>query len=540
MIDSSQEHVMRQKNTWISLTAAVAAAVPAVSAHATDWLQFGYDQAHSGYNVEERGYPVASTTTAQWQVPVHALGSASAIPSDSTPVYVSNVNTASGVKDLLFLVTQNGTLVAFAANDGAVVWSKRPTPASNSNLTTGSPAVDPNLQYVYAYGLDGKVHKYQVGDGTEIVTGGWPQISTLKPDVEKGASALSFSTAPAGSNYLYVPTNGYVGDAGDYQGHVTTIDLTTGSQNIFNTQCSNLFMHFVKNGTARTNDCNLGTSTNPGGPAGRDGQMSGIWGRPGVVYDSLTNRIYLATGNGLFDANMAGGYEWGDSVLALKRDGTGSGLGMPVDSFTPSTFSNLYKVDADLGSTSPAILPSTSNTYPHLAVQSGKDACVRLLNLDDLSGSHGPGHAGNEINAATSCTTDAAGGQVRTQPAVWVNPVDGSTWFYLATDGNLFGYRLVYDGSGKPSLSRSWTFTNAAGTSPVVANGVVYYTSNNGSSNNTLRGVNALTGVQIWSATIGAIKWQSPIVVNGHLYVTDNGAQLWAFALDGVFKAAFE
>jgi len=73
-----------------------------------------------------------------------------------------------------------------------------------------------------------------------------------------------------------------------------------------------------------------------------------------------------------------------------------------------------------------------------------------------------------------------------------------------------------------------------------VANGVVYYTSNKGSSNNTLRGVNALTGAQIWSATIGAIKWQSPIVVNGHLYITDNASQLWSFALEGIFKGGFE
>ena len=125
--------------------------------------------------------------------------------------------------------------------------------------------------------------------------------------------------------------------------------------------------------------------------------------------------------------------------------------------------------------------------------------------------------------------------QIRTQPAVWIaTSADGSTWFFLATDANLFGYHVVFNGSGKPSLSRDWTF-NAAGTSPVVANGVVYYT-----SDSTLRGVNALTGIQVWSAAIGGIKWQSPIVVDGHLYITDNASQLWSFALEGIFKAGFE
>ena len=516
-------------------------ALGAVDAQAADWLQFGYDQAHSGFNVEEKGYPTAGTITAQWQVSVHAFGSGTALASNSTPAYLSHVNTAAGTKDLLFLVTQNGTLIAFDASNGAVLWSRQPTSASGANHpTSGSPAIDPNHQYVYAYGLDGHVHKYIVGDGTEIVVGGWPQISTLKPDVEKAAAALSFSTPPGGTSFLYAPTNGFGGDLGDYQGHVTTINLTTGAQKVYNTQCSNLFTHFVENGTARVNDCNLGTSINPGGPAGRDGQMSGIWGRPGVVFDAATNRIYFATGNGLFDVNHVGGYEWGDSVLALKPDGTGSGFGMPVDSYTPPNFPTLYTNDADLGSTSPAILPSTSASYPHLAVQSGKDACVRLINLDNMSGLGGPGNLGGELNAATSCSADGAGEEVRTQPAVWVNPADHSTWFFLATDSALFAYHLLFDALGKPSLARAWTSANAPGTSPVVANGVVYYTSNKGSANDSLRGLNALTGAQVWSATIGAIKWQSPIVVNGHLYVTDNAAQLWAFALDGVFKGGFQ
>jgi len=46
--------------------------------------------------------------------------------------------------------------------------------------TTSTPAVDPSNQFVYAYGLDGKVHKYAVGNGAETIGGGWPQVATLK------------------------------------------------------------------------------------------------------------------------------------------------------------------------------------------------------------------------------------------------------------------------------------------------------------------------------------------------------------------------
>jgi hypothetical protein len=452
------------------------------------------------------------------------------------------VVTASGTKDLLFLVTQNGTLVAFAANDGSVVWSNHPT-STGGSPTTGSPAIDPNRQFVYAYGLDGKVHKYSVGDGNETITcdpntptniNCWPELSTKKTSVEKGAAAIAISTPPGGVNYLYHATNGYGGDGGDYQGHVTTVNLSTEAQFVFNTMCSNLFVHFVEIGDhGQTNDCNLGTTTGSG-PGGRDGQMSGIWGRPGVIYDTQTNRIYFAAGNGLFDANMSGHFEWGDSVLSLNPNGTGSGMGMPVDSYTPSSYVSLYNSDTDLGSTAPAILPSTHATYPHLAIQSGKDGCVRLINLDNMSNAGGPGHGGGELNAATACSTDAIGNLVFPQPAVWVNPADGVTWAFVANNAaKINGYKLDVSGA-TPALSRQWT-NSSGGTSPVIANGVLY-----AAANGIVRGINPLTGTQVWSESIGSINWQTPIVVNGHLYVTDSNAKLWSLPLDGIFKDGLE
>src|SRR4029077_14246123 len=115
---------------------------------------------------------------------------------DSAPTLLQSVSTASGTIDLLFLNTRDGRILAINAATGALVWSKRP--ATGPNYTTSSPAIDPSRQYVYAYALDGRVHKYLVGDGTEILTG-WPQVATLKPSVEKNSSALTIATATAGT-----------------------------------------------------------------------------------------------------------------------------------------------------------------------------------------------------------------------------------------------------------------------------------------------------------------------------------------------------
>ena len=522
---------------------ALVLSIYAASAGAADWLQFGYDEAHSGNNAAESGYSTANGNVLAYH---YSLPTAA----DSAPVYLSGVATPSGTRNVLFVMAKNGTLLALDADATSLnlLWSKQPT--GGGTLTTGSPVIDPNRQYVYAYGHDGNVHKYRVGDGSEITTGCasgsydcWPEVSTLKPDVEKSASALAIATS-GGTSYLYAAMNGYIGDGGDYQGHVTTINLASGVQHVVNAMCSQLSAHLVKNGTANADDCDLdGPGTSHG-----NGEMSGIWGRPGVIYNAATNRIYVATGNGIFDANQSTGnhFDWGDSVIALKPDGTGSGGGMPLDSATPKPFVDNYAwpADADLGSTSPAILPSSSSTHPHLAVQGGKEGCVRLFDLDNLNGHNAPGYADSsvapELNGGTSCSSDSTGQQIRTQPAVWVNPADRTTWFFIATDSALYGYRLLVDGSGNVSLAKTWTLPNR-GSSPVVANGTIYYVSNNNSSSNTLRAVNPLDGTVIWSnASIGSVHWQSPIVVNGRVYAIDNASQLWIFNLDGIFRNGFQ
>jgi len=506
----------------------------AIAAAAADWPQFGYDQAHSGYNSAENGYSTATGNTL-----LHHYGLPSA--ADSAPIYLSDVVTATGTKNVLFVVAKSGTLLALDADSGTLnlLWSKQPTGAGT--LTTGSPVIDPNRQYVYAYGHDGKVHKYQVGDGGEVTTtcaansyDCWPEVSTLKPDVEKSASALGIATV-GGTNYLYSVMDGYIGDAGDYQGHITTINLASGAQKVFNTLCSNKAVaHFDASGSASATDCST--------------QRNGIWGRPGAIYDAGTNRVFIATGNGPY---APANFNWGDSVVALNADGSGGSNGNPVDSYTPSTFANLQGTDADLGSASLALVPAPAgSTYTHLGVIAGKDDCVRLIRLDNMSGQGGPGHSGGslpsqrlDINvSATNCDdTSASGGadggtngEIRAQPAVWVNPADASTWVYVSNRGSTLAAYQVTLSAGLPSLTQRWTA--AAGTSPIITNGTLYYL-----TGSKLTALDPVSGTLIWqSAALGGIHWQSPIVVNGRIYVIDNTSQLWTYQLDGIFRNGFQ
>jgi len=506
-----------------------AALALAGSAHAADWLQFGHDAAHDGDNPSET--TIGAANVAQL---VPAYASAVTLPAkvDGAPVYASGVATSGGTRDLLFLLGSDGisdfsattsTLMAVDAADGSLVWSRAVSGSSYGSRqhASSSPAIDAAKQYVYSYATDGYVHKYRIGDGNEVLTpgpAGWPAQVTLKPDVEKVASSLTIVDA-GGAHYLIAVTDGYNGDGGDYQGHLVSIELGSGVRTVFNFMCS---------GTAAL-------LANGGCPNGR---MSGAWGRGGATFDAGTGRLFAATGNGNFDANTAGGSNWGDSVLAFAADGGGRGGGFPIDSYTPTNYQQLDNQDADLGSVSPSILPAPAgSTVAHVGLQTGKDGKLRLLDLGDLSatgiifadgfdGTGEPAQVGGELQL----TNLPQGGGVRaTQPAVWT-ATDGTTWVFVGNGSDLSGLSLGLDANHRPQLTARWNVGGSA-TSPVVANGVLYDAGTCGGGNGTcVVARDPSTGNALWSSpAIGGIHWQSPIVVDGAVYVTDGNAQLWKF-----------
>jgi putative pyrroloquinoline-quinone binding quinoprotein len=468
-----------------------------------DWLQF------SSPVLEGRGNQRGSISRANvsrlsavWHVALPGV-------SDGSPVYAANVLTSRAFVDLVIVGTTDGGVVAVDAQRGTIFWQT--TAPRGNRWTTSSPAVDPKKRFVFAYGLDGYVHKYAMETGKEIVGGGWPELITLKGDVEKGSSNIAISTARDGSTYLYMPTSAYPdpGDAGDYQGHLVTINIETGSQHVFNALCSDKTIHF--RATGDENDC--------------ADLQAGIWARNGVTYDAVTDRVFVTTGNGGFNANN-GGFNWGSSVVALRPDGT-TDHGTPLDSYTPTEFQRLTDEDADLSSSGVVLLPTSgADDWPRLGVQAGKDWRIRLLNLENLSGNGGPRSIGGEIQIVDVPQT----GEVLSQPTAWLDPRTRKTWLFVANHYGISAFRLEKNTDGSPHLVRRWMSTTETGTTPIVANGVVYLV-----APHRVVALRPTTGAVLWSDTsIGDIHWQSPIVVNGTLYVADLGAYLNAYTVDGL------
>jgi outer membrane protein assembly factor BamB len=470
--------------------ALMAASLPSAPAKRADALQFA---AEPVVTIDARN---VGRLRARWRV---ALPEAA----DSAPLFVSDV----GGRNLVIIETQQGRVLALDAETGQGIWQTNPPPGDR--YTTSSPAVDPERTSVYAYALDGYIHKYTLADGSESTGDGWPQLVTAKGDVEKGSSPIRIFTAANGHTYLSLPTAGYPdpfpGDEGDYQGHVTTVDLADGTQKVFNAACSDKAFHLLP--TLDDKDCfNL---------------QSGIWARAGAVYDPGTDRLFVTIGNGVFDGHT-NGFNWGSSVVALRPDGGADG-GTPVDSYTPLNFQELTDKDLDLSSSTIEILPQAGEPpLPHLGVQIGKDGVLRLLNLADLSGQGGPRHLGGELQAIPVL----GGFAVLTRPVAWL---DGETTrLTLATHRGAAGFSLQWR-NGQPLLVQDWQRAQQ-GSSPAVANGVMFY-----ASKNNLMAVDARTGTTLWtSSAIGNIHWQSPVLAGSSLFLSDDDGYLNAYAVGEV------
>jgi outer membrane protein assembly factor BamB len=160
-----------------------------------DWTRFGYDSARTGDNTAETRL---TTTTAGglatlWQVRLPGVA-------DSSPILLHALAFPGGPRDVLYASTRDGRLLALDAGDGALIWQRQP---SGPNITHSSPVADPSRTAVYAYGLDGYVHRYNAISGAETTSGGWPARVTLMTQTEKESSALNIA-----NGRLYVTTSG--------------------------------------------------------------------------------------------------------------------------------------------------------------------------------------------------------------------------------------------------------------------------------------------------------------------------------------------
>jgi len=439
------------------------------SAEGQDWPTFGWDVGRSSAPTVSMGVTAANVgSMARQRVTLDGTV-------DSSAIYLGGVSVAGAIRDVFFVTTTYGKTIAIDADSGAVLWEYTPSSyealKGSYRITTATPVADPNRRYIYAAAPDGMIRKLSVADGRLV----WATAITRLPEREKIASPLSFA-----GGHVIAATDGYIGDTPPYQGHVAILDAATGALlHVWNSLCSDRH-ELIDPASCRESD-------------------SGIWGRAGVVIDSATGNLYLATGNGSWN----GATNWGDSVIELNPDAT-----RVLGNYTPTNTGQLNEDDLDIGSTSPVLLGGG------LIAQGGKDGWIRLLEWSAMRA--GAPHRGG----ATDRMRTPSGDRLFTAPAVLHEGL--ATWLFAADNGGTSAWTVAGN-----RLRLRW-HSDYAGTSPVVADGLLFVYDPRGG----LYVYEATSGRRIATLACGSGHWNSPIVADGRIALPEGNAN-W-HALSGV------
>jgi uncharacterized repeat protein (TIGR01451 family) len=510
-------------------SAAIATSVVSVGGTPVDVLQHHLHATRDGLYVDPLITQAAAMTT-------HRDASFSASlpgPVHAQPLFVSNGPNGTAA---YIVATEQNTVVALAAADGAPIWlnNNLGAPVPRASLPcgdidplgiTGTPVIDPDLRVIFVDAMttpDGGttkrhlIYALSLDDGS--VVSGWPvDVNSLSfgglafdSSLQNQRGALLLN-----AGVLYVPYGGHFGDCGSYHGWVVAVSETDPTT-----------------ATAWANQ----------------GVKGGIWAVGGLSTDGAS--VFAATGNTFGATDWAGG----DAIVRLGLDDTFSGS--PVDFFAPSNWPVLDSADLDLGGEAPIVLDVPGATPSQLIVALGKSGVAHLVDRNNLGGiGTGDGDNGEglfSVRVATEPGTPPRG-RIRTAGAAYTTASGTYVVFSVSTPGAT-GYgcpgtpgdlvALQISASSPPTISVAWCADNHGRGAPIVttpdgSSQPVVWTIGAGDTagdggTNRLYAYDGETGNLLFDGGGPAeqmttvSRFQTPIAVNGRIVVTADG-QLFVF-----------
>jgi hypothetical protein len=426
------------------------------------------------------------------------------------PLYRNGLVINGSPHNVVYVATTNDSVYAFDGDSGAQLW-KTSFLSSGVTAVTGTtvnstmsqlgvlstPVMDPSSSTLYVVAetaeqgatyFPHRLHALDLATGQEKL-GGPVLISdaNLAPihKLQRPGLLLANGTVYVGF--------GSIGDRAPYHGLLFAFDENTLAQKA------------------------LWNAT----PTGSEGAL---WMSMAAPAADNNGNIYVVTGNGTFD----GTNNFSESVVKLSPS-----LQL-LDYFTPYNQATLDSTDLDLGSANVVVVPDQTGPFPHELISCGKPTPIYVINRDAM------GHFGSSSDNIIQVLDHAVGGTSTTflsakpcfsTPAVWGEKV------YFVANGDVVKQFSIDTTTGKLSPGSQGTHAYGyPGAQPVL--------SANGASNgllwtidhvaNTLRADDATNvGNTLYvspALPIGGIKWTTPTVVNGHVYVGAGGTVL-AFTL---------
>lgn len=517
----------------------LASAASASLAFAQDVTTWHYDNSRSGVQPHETVLTPANVTSANFgklfSFPV--LGDLYA-----QPLYLSQYLMSDGkLHNVLLVATAQDYVYAFDA-DGknptqGYLWRKLLVGAGETWLTNIDAGIGPNVGIIATpvisrssgiiYVLSRskttsgtaqyfqRLHALNIGDGTEKLNGpttiqatvpglgdGGTTI-TFNPLIQNQRSALLLAPTPGvGSGNSIILAWASHGDHGMYHGWVMAYDAAN---------------------VAKQNGAWVDT------PNGSEG---GIWMAGGGPSSDTSGNIFIANGNGTFDANN-GGKDYGSSAFRLTVGTTGIAL---KDYFTPAdALTSLNPHDQDMGTGAVTLLPTQSGSKPHLAVTVDKTGAIYLINRDHMGGF--------SSSSNTSVQSFSAGTKDRNSFTFFNNILYGGfdgaplqAWSFNPATGlfnttpqskspTVYGCNPCEGGGTTPSVSANGS-----------SNAIVWGLDNSGyfhnpailhaydATNLAKELYNSTQAANSRDAAAVAVKFTTPTVANGHVYVGGRNA----------------
>jgi chitodextrinase len=506
------------------------------------------DLARTGQNLREYALTPATVASAQfgkrWSCPVD--GSIYA-----QPLYVANLAIAGGTHNVLFVATMHDSLYAFDAdNPGCVVYWQQSFINAAAGVTTQSSAQIGCLDVQVEYGIL----------GTPVIDPVAQTIYLVANTTESGhfvqrLHALNLATGAeqTGSPVLIAPSSAGSGDGGTsdtfqagQENQRPGLLLTDGGVFIgWSAHCDNgpwhgWFVRYDATTLAQTAVFNV----TPNGSGG------GIWMSAGAPAVDASGNIYLSTGNGSFDDTAdvvppaLTGEDFGMSVLNLNP----ASLSVQ-DYFTPYEWSAWSGDDYDISAAGVTVLPDGSgpSAHPNLLLAGDKQGHLYLLDRSHMSQFNPSANNVVQLLALpNSNACDASNHECLYSSAAYWNGIV----YVSVNSGPVMAFPLaggLLPSSNGQAVAASQSAENYGFPAPTPtisaspAGGAILWVLDNSkcgtddcgaaAGNATLRAYDASNlATELYSSATSAadaagkaIKFSSPVVANGHVYVNGDG-----------------
>jgi hypothetical protein len=493
------------------------------SASSIDVVTYHYDNLRTGENTNEAILTPMNVNSTKFG----KLGEFAVVGKvDAQPLYLSNLSIPGvGTKNVLYVATEHGCVYAFDADSiGSsaskpiwVTYTKLPDEVPSDDRgcgqvtpeigVTSTPVIDRTRGaiYVVAVSKNGagnyihRIHALDLTTGAELFGG--PTIVTASYPNASGGSVVFdpslYNERPGllELNGTIYTTWGSHCDAGPYTSWVMAYSADTLKQ---------------------TSVLNLT-------PNGSDG---GIWMSGAAPALDASGNIYFIVGNGTFDTNLNAGlpslHDCGDCFAKISPTSFSPPLSL-LDYFTPSNTVAQSDQDLDFGSGGPLLLPDlmdANGTTRHLAVGSGKDANIYVLDRDNM----GKFNSGAD-NIYQFIPGELAGGEFG-KPSYFNNTV-----YYGAVGDTLKAFPVTNAMLARTPASQSPTNFAYPGATPSISangntNGIVWAVENGNTG--VLHAYEATNvGKELYNSNQASNgrdqfadnKFITPMVANGRVYV---------------------